>query len=79
MCVCVCVHILLYTYYYICPSQSVTPPQKQASGRLRGNPLNSLQGFWRGSCPLPPQTFKHATPLSKGLAVIRHSQLYKGM
>ncbi len=71
-------HILLYTYYYICSLERDTPHQ-QARGRLRGSPLNSLQGFRRGSCPLPPQTFKHATPLSKGLAVICHSQLYKGM
>ncbi len=60
------------------PPERDTPPPAGKS-RLRGSPLNSLQGFWRGSCPLSPQTFKHATPLSKGLAVIRHSQLYKGM
>ena len=72
-------HILLYTYYYICPSQSVTPPPRREETGSGGGSLNSLQGFWRGYCPLPPQTFKNATPLSKGLAVIRHSQLYKGM
>ena len=71
-------HTTLYLLLYMPPPERDTPPQ-QARGRLRGSPLNSLQGFWGGSCPLSPQTFKQATPLSKGLAVIRHSQLYKGM
>jgi hypothetical protein len=60
------------------PPELDHPPlagKRQAQGESPKFPTRVLEGL----LPAVSTNLKHATPLSKGLAVIRHSQLYKGM
>ncbi len=71
-------HTTLYLLLYMPPPERDTPPstgKRQAQGDSPKFPTRVLEGL----LPAASKTFKHATPLSKALAVIRHSQLYKGM